>query len=64
MADYRPAQRAAAKIKKSEASLVLTLERTRDILGLIDSSRSRGLLTIGSAAEANHVQINAPENAS
>ncbi|MBA3355442.1 MAG: bifunctional phosphopantothenoylcysteine decarboxylase/phosphopantothenate--cysteine ligase CoaBC [Pyrinomonadaceae bacterium] len=61
VADYRPAQRAAAKIKKSEASLVLTLERTRDILGEVACARTNGLLVIGFAAETNDVLINAQE---
>jgi phosphopantothenoylcysteine decarboxylase / phosphopantothenate---cysteine ligase len=61
VADYRPAQRAATKIKKSESSLVLTLERTRDILGEVASARTNGLLLIGFAAETNDVLINAQE---
>jgi len=61
VADYRPAQRAATKIKKSEASLVLTLERTRDILGEVACARANGLLVIGFAAETNDVLINAQE---
>ena len=61
VADYRPAQRAATKIKKHESSLVLTLERTRDILGEVASARTNGLLVIGFAAETNDVLINAEE---
>jgi phosphopantothenoylcysteine decarboxylase/phosphopantothenate--cysteine ligase len=61
VADYRPTQRAARKIKKSESSLVLTLERTRDILGEVASARTNGLLVIGFAAETNDVLINAQE---
>ena len=61
VADYRPTQRAATKIKKSESSLVLTLERTRDILGEVASARTNGLLVIGFAAETNDVLINAQE---
>ncbi len=61
VADYRPAQRAATKIKKSGSSLVLTLERTRDILGEVASARTNGLLVIGFAAETNDVLINAQE---
>ncbi|MDQ3473989.1 MAG: bifunctional phosphopantothenoylcysteine decarboxylase/phosphopantothenate--cysteine ligase CoaBC [Acidobacteriota bacterium] len=59
VADYRPSQRAATKIKKNESSLVLTLERTRDILSEVSSARTNGLLVIGFAAETNDVLINA-----
>jgi len=61
VADYRPARRAATKIKKNESSLVLTLERTRDILGEVASARTNGLLVIGFAAETNDVLANAQE---
>ncbi|MCM3872661.1 MAG: bifunctional phosphopantothenoylcysteine decarboxylase/phosphopantothenate--cysteine ligase CoaBC [Pyrinomonadaceae bacterium] len=61
VADYRPVQRAATKIKKNESLLVLTLERTRDILGEVASARTNGLLVIGFAAETNDVVINAQE---
>ena len=61
VADYRPAQRAATKIKKGGSSLVLTLERTRDILGEVAAARTNGLLVIGFAAETNDVLINAQE---
>jgi len=61
VADYRPTQRAATKIKKSESSLVLKLERTRDILSEVASARTNGLLVIGFAAETNDVLINAQE---
>jgi phosphopantothenoylcysteine decarboxylase / phosphopantothenate---cysteine ligase len=59
VSDYRPAQRAVTKIKKSESSLVLTLERTRDILSEVASARTNGLLVIGFAAETNDVLTNA-----
>lgn len=61
VADYRPAQRAATKIKKSESSLTLTLERTRDILGDVATAKTNGLLVIGFAAETDNVLINAQE---
>jgi phosphopantothenoylcysteine decarboxylase/phosphopantothenate--cysteine ligase len=61
VADYRPAQRAATKIKKSEPSIVITLERTRDILGEVASAKTDGLLVIGFAAETNDVLANAEE---
>jgi phosphopantothenoylcysteine decarboxylase/phosphopantothenate--cysteine ligase len=61
VADYRPTQRAATKIKKSESAVVLTLERTRDILGEVAAARTNGLLVIGFAAETNDVLANAGE---
>lgn len=61
VADYRPAQRAATKIKKSESSLTLRLERTRDILGDVATAKTNGLLVIGFAAETDNVLINAQE---
>ena len=59
--DYRPAQQATAKIKKTEESLVLTLEKTRDILSEVAANRTNGLLVIGFAAETNDVLKNARE---
>lgn len=61
VADYRPAQRATTKTKKSEPSMILTLERTRDILCEVSTARTNGLLIIGFAAETNDVVANAQE---
>jgi phosphopantothenoylcysteine decarboxylase/phosphopantothenate--cysteine ligase len=55
VADYRPLNRATDKIKKSEDQLVLTLERTEDILGEVAARRHDKLLVIGFAAETNDV---------
>ena len=59
VADYRPVQRAADKIKKSESTLNLSLERTPDILGEVAAARTNGLLVIGFAAETDNVVNNA-----
>lgn len=59
--DYRPVQQAASKIKKTQESITLALERTRDILSEVASSRSNGLLVVGFAAETNDVLTNARE---
>jgi phosphopantothenoylcysteine decarboxylase / phosphopantothenate---cysteine ligase len=59
VADYRPAERARSKIKKSESSLVLSFERTPDILGKVATLRENGLLVIGFAAETDNVIDNA-----
>jgi phosphopantothenoylcysteine decarboxylase / phosphopantothenate---cysteine ligase len=61
VADYRPAERAATKTKKTEASVTLTLERTRDILSEVAASRTNGLLVIGFAAETNDLLANAEQ---
>ena len=61
IADYRPAQRADQKIKKSEDSLTLTLERTPDVLSEVAASRANGMLVIGFAAETENVVDNARE---
>ena len=59
IADYRPAQRAAEKIKKSEETLTLTLERTPDVLSRVAASRTNGMLVVGFAAETENVVENA-----
>jgi phosphopantothenoylcysteine decarboxylase/phosphopantothenate--cysteine ligase len=51
VSDYRPTERAAQKIKKSEAQLTLTLEPTPDILASVAANRREGLLVVGFAAE-------------
>ncbi len=59
VADYRPASRAENKMKKSDSSTTLTLERTSDILSEVASARQNGLLAIGFAAETENVIENA-----
>jgi phosphopantothenoylcysteine decarboxylase/phosphopantothenate--cysteine ligase len=61
IADYRPAQRAAQKIKKSEESVTLMLERTPDVLANVAAARTNGLLVVGFAAETENVIANARE---
>lgn len=53
--DYRPAARAAEKIKKSGESLTLALEPTPDILAEVAATRKNGLLIVGFAAETTDV---------
>lgn len=59
IADYRPVQRVAEKIKKSEDTLTLTLERTPDVLSQVAASRANGMLVVGFAAETENVLDNA-----
>ena len=61
IADYRPSQRAAQKIKKSDESMTLTLERTPDVLSQVAASRANGMLVVGFAAETENVVANAKE---
>ena len=59
IADYRPAQRVEQKIKKSNESITLTLERTPDVLSQVAASRANGMLVVGFAAETENVLENA-----
>jgi phosphopantothenoylcysteine decarboxylase/phosphopantothenate--cysteine ligase len=61
IADYRPAQRAEQKIKKTEESVTLTLERTPDVLANVAAARRNGMLVVGFAAETENVIANARE---
>lgn len=61
IADYRPAQRAEQKIKKTSESITLTLERTPDVLSQVAASRANGMLVVGFAAETENVLDNAKE---
>lgn len=61
IADYRPAQKSDQKIKKSQDSITLTLERTPDVLSQVAASRANGMLVIGFAAETENVLDNARE---
>jgi phosphopantothenoylcysteine decarboxylase/phosphopantothenate--cysteine ligase len=61
VADYRPAQRAKQKVKKTEDSLTIVLERTTDILSEVVAARTNGMLVVGFAAETENVLANARE---
>jgi phosphopantothenoylcysteine decarboxylase/phosphopantothenate--cysteine ligase len=61
VADYRPSNRSSEKIKKTESSLTLELERTPDILREVAATKQAGLLVIGFAAETENVLSNARE---
>lgn len=58
VADYTPAQTAAQKVKKADAPLTITLNRTRDILGDLGQLPSRASgrpILVGFAAETQDV---------
>lgn len=59
VADFRPSQLRAGKIKKQGGSLTLEFQPTRDILAEIARRRRPGQFVVGFAAEADHVLENA-----
>ncbi|HEX8776101.1 MAG TPA: bifunctional phosphopantothenoylcysteine decarboxylase/phosphopantothenate--cysteine ligase CoaBC [Pyrinomonadaceae bacterium] len=61
VADYRPAERAASKLKKTEAALTLKLEPTPDILAEVGNSKRDGLILVGFAAETDDLLRHAAE---
>ncbi len=58
VADYRPARAAEQKIKKTAATLELSMERTTDVLGTV-AARSERPFVVGFAAETETVEQNA-----
>ncbi len=58
VADYRPAESAAAKIKRTQDSLTIRLEPNPDILGTVAKSKGERVV-VGFAAETDHVAENA-----
>ncbi|MGN0607908.1 MAG: bifunctional phosphopantothenoylcysteine decarboxylase/phosphopantothenate--cysteine ligase CoaBC [Oscillospiraceae bacterium] len=61
VADYRPAQIADEKIKKSDSELSIKLERTKDILGHLGEHKRDGQILCGFAMETSNVIANAEE---
>jgi phosphopantothenoylcysteine decarboxylase/phosphopantothenate--cysteine ligase len=59
VADYSPAAPAGEKIKKNGATLDLTLNKTKDILRHLGSSKKQGQLLIGFALETEQEKANA-----
>jgi phosphopantothenoylcysteine decarboxylase / phosphopantothenate---cysteine ligase len=59
VADYRPAEAATHKIKKTEENLALQMARTTDIIGTLASGSLRPALVVGFAAETDMVESNA-----
>lgn len=58
VADYRPVQPRAEKIKKGSAPLAISLEPTTDILAEV-ARKKGGRIVVGFAAETDHVAENA-----
>ncbi|HEX8098507.1 MAG TPA: bifunctional phosphopantothenoylcysteine decarboxylase/phosphopantothenate--cysteine ligase CoaBC, partial [Pyrinomonadaceae bacterium] len=61
VSDYRPAERAPGKIKKSGKALTLELVPTPDILAEVSAARRDGLLVVGFAAETENLLAHARE---
>ena len=59
VADYRPAEIADKKIKKSDDDLSIPLVRTPDVLLGLGSQKRDGQFLVGFAAETNDVKANA-----
>jgi phosphopantothenoylcysteine decarboxylase/phosphopantothenate--cysteine ligase len=59
VADYRPAQAATQKIKKTEENLALQMARTTDIIGTLAAGAQRPAFVVGFAAETDTVEHNA-----
>ncbi len=56
VADYRPKNKAATKIKKKDlGEMVLELERTPDILAAVSAGRRNGQIVAGFAAETTNI---------
>jgi phosphopantothenoylcysteine decarboxylase/phosphopantothenate--cysteine ligase len=58
VADYRPAEQRAEKIKKGNGPLIISLEPTTDILAEVARNKGQKLV-VGFAAETGHVAENA-----
>jgi phosphopantothenoylcysteine decarboxylase / phosphopantothenate---cysteine ligase len=59
VADYRPAEIAERKIKKSEEDLAIRLVRNPDILLSVREAKQPGLVVVGWAAETDNLLTNA-----
>ncbi len=61
VADFRPVEPAAGKIKKADGVPAVVLEPTVDILAALGSRRRPGQTTVGFAAETDDLRSNAAE---
>lgn len=61
VADYRPSQIAEQKMKKSEGSMAIELERTDDILQYVGERKKENQLLCGFAMETEHLLERAEE---
>lgn len=61
VADYKPAEVSAIKIKKRAGGISLELIPIRDILQSLGQRQNRKFLLVGFAAETDHLEANATE---
>ena len=61
VADYRPAQNVPQKIKKQDALISISLEKTRDILAEVAQLQSARPFTVGFAAETHALETYAQD---
>jgi phosphopantothenoylcysteine decarboxylase/phosphopantothenate--cysteine ligase len=59
VADYRPAVQAVEKIKKSEATTSVVLEKTTDILAALGAVKKPHQMLVGFALETENEEVNA-----
>ncbi len=59
VSDYRPAEVAAQKIKKSDVDLTLTLQKTDDIAATLGRQKRNGQIIVGFALETEQEETNA-----
>ena len=58
VADYRPSDVSDEKIKKKDGDMSIPLERTKDIIGTLGSSKRDGLFLCGFSMETEHMLDN------
>lgn len=58
VADYRPKEVSSEKVKKSEGTLCLEMERTKDILGYLGQHKVPGQFLCGFSMETEHMLEN------
>lgn len=58
VADYRPSDVSDEKIKKKDGDMSISLERTKDIIGTLGSSKRDGLFLCGFSMETEHMLDN------
>jgi phosphopantothenoylcysteine decarboxylase/phosphopantothenate--cysteine ligase len=61
VADYKPVETAAEKIKKDKSDLILPLIKTKDILGSLGATKNDKQWLVGFALETNNEKANALE---
>lgn len=59
VADYKPAQKADQKIKKSDAGISLSLVKTHDIAAALGKQKQKGQIVVGFALETENERANA-----